>query len=76
MIFQCANCKETFEQDGLQVIVHDKSVLRICPTCLANANTVTVTISRRAPGRPFEFALLQTDEESLYEVNDGEAQGD
>lgn len=76
MIFQCASCKEAFEQDGLQLILHGENVLHICPGCIANSNNISVTISRRAPGRPFKLALLQTDAEPLfYGVKNGETQG-
>jgi hypothetical protein len=77
MIFQCAACKEAFEQDGLQLILHEENVLRICPGCLANSNSISLTISRRAPGRPFKLVLLQTEADPLfYEVKNNETQGD
>jgi hypothetical protein len=76
VIFQCAQCGDTFEKDGIALIVHDTCIVRICPGCVVNANTVGITVVRRAPGRPFEFALLQTDEQSLYEVKNHETQKD
>lgn len=76
MIFQCTKCDSTFEKGGLALVVHDECIVRICPSCLVNANSISVAVHRKAPGRPFEFALLQTDEQPLYEVKNHETQED
>jgi DNA-directed RNA polymerase subunit RPC12/RpoP len=53
MVFVCSKCGETFEADGLQVIIHDQSVGRVCPACLAGARTIHLVIVQEAPGKPF-----------------------
>ena len=66
MAHQCAKCEKEFEQDGLEVTLHNQCILKICPECLANANAFTMTVSRRAPGRPFKLVLLETEVDSLF----------
>jgi hypothetical protein len=46
----------------MQVIVHEKTVGRVCPACLANANTITVTISRPRPGKDFIICYTSTED--------------
>ena len=66
MAHQCAKCEKEFEQDGLALVMHDQCIMHICPECLANANALTITITRKAPGRPFKLVLLETEVDSLF----------
>lgn len=69
MIYQCSACGEVFEKDGLELIVHERCVVRICPGCLSGKSKVQVTIGKERPGKPFKFQLLLT-EEDVYEVKE------
>jgi hypothetical protein len=75
MTFECDQCHNTFEKDGLQVILHEKTVGRVCPACLANANTITVTIARPRPGKDFNIYHVEAAEQSeslpFYPVKGG-----
>ena len=56
VVFECKKCGDVFEEDGLHVIIHDKSVGRVCPACLANAERITVVVERERPGKPYVIA--------------------
>jgi len=60
-IFQCKKCGQSFEKDGVQVIVHDNTVGRICPACVASADTITVVLVREAPGKPYAIQRVFTE---------------
>lgn len=74
MVFQCSKCREPFEQDGLQIIIHGVTVGHVCPECLANANTVSITMSRPRPGKDFAIQYVETSDEpvsgTIYVVKD------
>ena len=55
-IFECAKCGDVFEGDGLHVIVHEKSIGRVCPACITNAKRITIVLERPAPGKPYAIA--------------------
>lgn len=59
-IFQCKKCGQTFEKDGVYVIVHDKAAGRICPECMASAETITIILGREAPGKPYTIQRVET----------------
>jgi len=59
MIFQCCKCKETFESAGLSVIVHDQVAGYVCPSCIANAETVHLVLNCPSPGKPFVIAAVE-----------------
>ena len=72
MIFQCSSCKEVFEKDGLQLVLHETTIARICPACLVGAEGFQITAKRDRPGGPYVFRLFQVaDESGVYEVKNG-----
>jgi len=65
---KCNNCNETFESEGLLLVIHDNVAAEICPACLTGALILQVTVKREAPGKPFVHQCYQvleaTDEAS------------
>lgn len=60
MTFQCAKCKETFEADGVQVIVHGQTVGRVCPACVAGSEAIQLILHQKSPGQPFTLEYVET----------------
>lgn len=53
MIFECAKCGEVFEAgNGIQVIVHEQTVGRVCPACIAGATSIQLILQPKTPGKP------------------------
>jgi hypothetical protein len=78
-VFQCKKCGQPFEKDGVHAIVHDRTAGRVCPECVANAETITVIIGREAPGKPYVIQHVEValhDEthvkNGVYVVKEGE----
>lgn len=68
-VFECAKCGETFQGDGVHIIVHERSVGRICPACLSSAKRVTVVLERSSPAKAYTIAYAETEVE-LPETGD------
>lgn len=51
MSFICVKCQETFESHGLQLVLHEADVGRVCPSCIASAQTLHLVVERVAPNK-------------------------
>lgn len=52
MIFKCAKCHEVFEAgNGVQIIVHEQTVGRVCPACIAGAVSIQLILQPKTPGQ-------------------------
>jgi hypothetical protein len=60
MIFKCFKCKEVFEADGVQIVVHEKTVGRVCPACMAGAGTIQLVLQQKSPGQPYTLGYVET----------------
>lgn len=51
MIYVCTKCGETFESQGVQIIVHDETIGHVCPSCIAGADSFHLIVQRVAAGK-------------------------
>ena len=62
MIFECAKCREVFEAgNGIQIIVHENTVGRVCPACIAAATSIQLILQPKTPGKPPELTHVEID---------------
>jgi len=59
MIFLCDKCKQAFEHDGVQVVMHGQTIGHVCPECVAGAATISIFIGRDAPGMPYTIRHVE-----------------
>lgn len=60
MIFKCDKCKEVFEAgNGVQIIVHEKTVGHVCPACIAGAETIQLIIQQKVPGKTYTVEYVE-----------------
>lgn len=60
MIFECAKCHEVFEAgNGIQIIVHEQSVGRVCPACVAGAESIQLILQPKTPGQPLVLTHVE-----------------
>lgn len=59
MIFKCKKCGGVFEADGIQIVVHEKTIGRICPGCISGAAHVQLILHQKSPGLPFELKHIE-----------------
>jgi hypothetical protein len=71
-VFQCNRCKQVFENDGMHVVVHEWTAGRVCPECLANADTITIVVKRPSPGKPYEIQYVEVTKGRLDDETDPE----
>jgi len=57
-IFQCKKCDQVFEKDGLQLVIHEVTIGRVCPECLSGSTKINITIVRPCPGKPYEIGYV------------------
>lgn len=68
MMFTCSKCEEVFEAgNGVHVSVHEDTVGRVCPACIAGAETIQLILHHKAPGKPYtlehvEVTVRKTDD--------------
>jgi len=59
MIFECAKCKEVFEAgNGVQIVVYEKTIGRICPACMAGAQTIQLILQQKSPGQAYTLEYI------------------
>jgi len=59
MIFKCKKCDGVFEADGIQIVVHEQTIGRVCPSCIAGAKHVQLVLYQKSPGQPYELKHVE-----------------
>lgn len=61
MIFLCKKCGQSFDSNGLHVVIHEQSLFRVCPACLDDADELRIVLSKKSPG-VFEVEAIRTEQ--------------
>lgn len=60
MILECSKCGEVFEAgNGVQIIIHEQTVGRVCSACIAGAESIQLILHRKVPGKPYKLEHIE-----------------